>query len=222
MWTLYHLWLSPHCRGIRLMLAEKKIDFAMKVEKIWERREDFLKYNPACDVPVLVHEDGRAFADSRAIAEYIEAIHPTPKLFGETPEQGAEIRRLVNWFDVKFFKEVSHHLVNEKIMKRFLGLGTPNSNVIRAAKTNLEYHLEYIAYLAGRRNWLAGDDFSYADIAAAAHLSCLDYLDDIVWKKHAKTKDWYVRVKSRPTFRSILGDHIPGVPPPKHYANLDF
>jgi glutathione S-transferase len=107
-------------------------------------------------------------------------------------------------------------------MKRLLGFGTPDSAVIRAGKANLKYHLDYIAYLAERRRWLAGDHFSLADITAAAHLSALDYLDDVAWDEHEPAKEWYARVKSRPSFRPILADHIPGAPPPAHYADLDF
>ena len=113
-------------------------------------------------------------------------------------------------------------LVGEKMMKRFLGLGEPNSAAIRAGKANLGYHLDYITFLVERRRWLAGDHFSLADISAAAHLSALDYLGDVPWDAHDPAKEWYARIKSRPSFRPLLADHIPGAPPPKHYADLDF
>ena len=87
---------------------------------------------------------------------------------------------------------------------------------------NIHYHLEYIGWLSDRRRWLAGDEFSRADAAAAAHLSALDYQGDVPWAEHALAKDWYARVKSRPTFRDILADHIPGIRPAADYANLDF
>ena len=50
----------------------------------------------------------------------------------------------------------------------------------------------------------------------------VDYLGDVPWDEHETGKIWYARVKSRPSFRAILADHIPGAPPPKHYADLDF
>jgi glutathione S-transferase len=123
---------------------------------------------------------------------------------------------------VKFHHEVTANLVDEKIMKRFLGLGEPDSGAIRAGNKNIHYHLDYIGYLTERRRWIAGDELSLADLAAAAHLSCVDYLGDVPWDDHLPAKDWYARIKSRPSFRSLLGDHIPGAPPPKHYADLDF
>jgi glutathione S-transferase len=73
-----------------------------------------------------------------------------------------------------------------------------------------------------RRKWLAGDDFTLADITAAAHLSTLDYIGDVPWASHENVKDWYARIKSRPSFRPLLSDRIPNAPPPKHYADLDF
>ena len=107
-------------------------------------------------------------------------------------------------------------------MKRFLGLGEPNSSAIRAGHANIHYHLEYIGWLTDRRRWLAGDDFSLADIAAASQISAVDYLGDVPWEDHKGAKDWYARVKSRPSLRPILADLIPGIVPPKHYADLDF
>ena len=220
--TLYHLWLSPFSRKIRLVLKEKTLDFEMAVERIWERRPEFLALNPAGEVPVLVEPDGTTLSDATAITEYLEEIYPERPLMGATPIERAETRRLVAWFDVKFNREVTVNLVEEKITKRFLGLGQPNSQAIRAGCQNIKHHLDYITYLMDRRSYLAGDSFGLADITAAAHLSAVDYLGDVPWEQHEGAKEWYARVKSRPSFRPLLADHIPGASPPKHYADLDF
>ncbi len=220
--TLHHLWLSPFCRKVRVALAEKGLDFELKVENLWQRRPEFLAMNPAGEVPVLVEDDGLVLADSTAIAEYLEEAFPLPPLVPGDACARAEVRRLVAWFDVKFNREVTVNLVGEKMMKRFLRTGEPDSRAIRAGRHNIHTHLDYIAWLAERRTWLAGDDFSLADVAAASHVSAVDYLGDVPWADHPGSKDWYARVKSRPSFRAILADHIPGEPPPKHYADLDF
>ncbi len=220
--TLYHLWLSPFSRKVRIALSEKGLDFELKAEKVWERRHQFLALNPAGEVPVLVEDDGTVIADSTAICEYLEEAHPEPPLYPGSPAERAEMRRVAQWFDLKFNREVSVHLVGEKIMKRFLGLGAPDSAAIRAGKANIHYHLDYVGYLAERRAWLGGDKFSIADVAAAAQLSSVDYLGDVPWAEHQAAKDWYARIKSRPSFRPLLADHIPGLRPPKHYADLDF
>lgn len=223
MYLLYHVALCPFSRKIRICLHEKGVEFKLQVEKVWERRPQFLALNPAGQVPVLADEDdGLVLAESSAIVEYLEEEHPKPALLGGDARGRAEIRRLALWFDLKFDREVTRNLVGEKLMKRFLGLGHPNSEAIRAGHSNFAIHLDYITYLMERRSWLAGEEMSLADIAAAAHMSCLDYIGDVPWEDYPAVKDWYVRIKSRPSFRPLLADHIAGLPPPKHYANLDF
>lgn len=225
--TLYHLWLCPFARKVRIVLAEKKLPFELELEKVWERREEFLALNPTGEVPVLIEageddEPPRVFADSVSICEYLEETAPEPALLGGTASQRAEIRRLTAWFDLKFQREVTLNLVDEKINKRFLGLGAPSSTAIRAGHANIAIHLAYIEYLIERRNWLAGETFSLADVSAAAQMSCVDYVGDVPWEDFPEARSWYARVKSRPSLRPILADHIPGIPPPKHYANPDF
>ena len=220
--TLYHVWLHPFSRKVRLALAEKRLDFDLQVEKIWERRTAFLAMNPAGDVPVLIEEDGTILSNSQVICEYLEEVYPDVNHLGRDPIQRAETRRLVGWFDVKFNKEVTENLVGEKLMKRFLKLGEPHGPSIRAGHANIHYHLDYIGFLTEKRTWLAGDKFTLADIAAAAHLSAIDYIGDVPWEEHHHARDWYSRVKSRPSFKSLLEDRIPGFTPVEHYENVDF
>lgn len=221
--TLFHFWLSPSSRKVRIALGEKGLDFEMQVEKISDRRPEFLAMNPAGDVPVLVEpDDGPILADHNAICEYLDEVYPDKPLLGSDPADRAETRRLTAWFDNKFNAEVTENLVGEKLIKRYLGWGYPHAPAIRAGLQNIHYHLDYIAYLAERRNWLAGDDFSMADIAAGAHLSAVDYLGDVPWDEHPEARLWYSRIKSRRSFRPLLSDALPGNPPPPHYADLDF
>jgi len=221
--TLYHHWVCPFSRKVRIVLAEKKLAFEMVVEKVWEQRPEFLALNPANDVPVLVEPNGAVLADSTAICEYLDEIQPDPPLLGSDPLVRAEVRRLVGWFEVKFNREVTINLVGEKLVKRQMGIpGGPDSRMIRAGYAAIRLHMDYLGWLTERRRWLAGDVFSMADIAAASHLSALDYIGDVPWESFPAAKDWYARVKSRPSFRPLLSDHLPGIPPPKHYAYLDF
>jgi glutathione S-transferase len=219
---LYHLWLNPASRKIRLILGEKQLEVELQIERPWERRSDYLALNPAGDVPVLVEANGAVLADGDAIAEYLDEAYPDRPLLNGDVLQRAEIRRIVGWFDQKFAREVIDNLVEEKMTKRLTGVGQPSSQAIRAGYHNINIHLSYIAYLVERRNYLAGDSFSMADLTAAAHLSCVDYLGDVPWDDHQPARDWYARVKSRPSFRPLLADHIPGAAPAAHYADLDF
>ena len=219
---LYHLPLDPGSRKVRLILAEKGVTAELKTEAVWERREGFLRLNPAGEVPVLVEDDGTVLSDASVISEYIEELYPDPPLLGETPIDRAEARRLMRWFETKFAREVSSLLLEEKMMKRLLKQGTPDSATVRIAAQNIHYHLDYIGWLCERRRWLAGDDVSQADLTAAAHLSCIDYLGDVPWDEHLEARDWYARIKSRPCMRGILADVLPGYAPPKHYSDPDF
>jgi glutathione S-transferase len=219
---LYHVPIDAPCRKIRILLGEKGLDCELRSEKVWERRESFMRLNPAGEVPVLVEDDGTSIPGGQVIAEYLEEAYPEPSLLGPTPLERAEIRRLTSWFDIKFHREVTANLVEEKLMKRFLGRGEPNSSAIRAGHANIHYHLDYIGWLCDRRRWLGGDDFTLADITAAAHVSAVDYIGDVPWREHEGAKDWYARAKSRPSFRTILADLVSGMKPPRHYANLDF
>lgn len=218
---LYHMPLSPFARKIRIVLAEKRIEFDLQVEKIWERRQEFLAMNPAGDIPVLV-DNGLTVCDSDNICAYIEEKQPDPPLLGDDIAQRIEVRRLVAWFDKKFNAEVTNYLVGEKLFKRLMRQGHPEGKCIRAGHANIKYHLDYIVYLTDKRNWLAGDHFSLADITAASHISCLDYIGDIPWDQYPQVKDWYTRIKSRKSFRALLDDYIPGSAPVEHYANMDF
>lgn len=219
---LYHLPLSPFSRKVRLALAEKRIPFDLRAERVWERREEFLDMNPAGTVPVLVEENGLVVADSGAICEYLDEAYPDTPLLGRTLAERAEVRRLVAWFDHKFHFEVTRCLVYEKHMKRQLGRGNPDAAAIRAGYQNLRPHLDYLGWLAESRHWLAGPTLTLADLAAAAHVSTLDYIGDVDWLISEAAKEWYARVKSRPSFRPLLGDRVSGVTPPEHYADLDF
>ncbi len=220
--TLYHFALSPFSRKVRIMLREKALEFQLINENFWERRSDFLAMNPAAQVPVLVDEDESVLADSIAICEYLEEKYPDRPLIGEGLRERAEVRRLSNWFNNKFYYEVTKYLLDEKVLKHYRKQGDPNSEAIRAGKTNIGYHLDYIAFLTKQRSWLAGEALSLADINAAAQLSVLDYLGDVPWDQHPRAKEWYALMKSRPSFRPLLQDRILGFKPPAYYDNPDF
>ncbi|WP_448206017.1 glutathione S-transferase family protein [Azospirillum sp. sgz302134] len=219
---LFHHPLHSLSRVARVMLAEKGLPFDAVIEKPWERREDFLALTPAGEPPVLVEEDGTVVAGGYPVLEYLEEAYPDIPLMPREIAARAEVRRVVAWFTQKFEREVVENLVGEKLIKRLSGQGHPYAPAIRAGLANISYHMEYIAFLSERRPWLAGPHFTVADIAAAAALSCVDYVDNVPWDKIPEAKDWYARIKSRPSFRSLLADSIPGCPPPRHYADLDF
>ena len=220
--VLYHLPLSPYARKVRLALSEKRLPFDLRVEKVWERRPEYLEMNPAGTVPTLTEESGLVVPDSGVICEYLEETYPETTLLGRTAAERVEVRRLVAWFDGKFAAEVTANLLGEKFMKRLCGRGEPDASALRAGYANLRHHMAYLGWLAETRTWLAGNSLSLADFAAAGHLSALDFVSDVEWSLSQPAREWYARVKSRPSFRPLLGDRVSGVTPPAHYADLDF
>lgn len=223
--TLYHMWLHPLCRKVRLILAENHHEFQLRNSNMWQRDIELLKLNPEGLVPVLLieeHEQQYAISGAQVICEYIDEKSTTPSLLGEEPAYRAEVRRLCAWFDHKFYDEVIDKFLEEKIMKRFLGLGAPNTNSLREGTRNLHIHLDYLSWILQQRYCLAGEMTSLADLTAAAHLSVIDYLGDMPWQNYDLVKQWYMRIKSRPSFHFLLRDYIPGAPPPDHYTDLDF
>lgn len=230
MTVLHHHPLCPHSRFIRLSLGEMGIEPTLVEERPFDRRDEFLIMNPAGTTPVLVDGNAPPVPGWAPIAEYLDETRGLgmgdARLLSDTLAARVETRRLLDWFNDKFFGEVSSLLVTEKVYKRYMahgqGGGAPDMDAVRVARANVRYHLRYIGYLIGSRNWLAGPTLSYADLAAAAHLSCVDYLGDVPWAEDETAKSWYARVKSRPAFRPILADRLAGMTPSPAYADLDF
>ena len=227
---LHHHPLCPHSRFIRLALAEMEQSVSLAEERAWERRREFLALDPAGRTPVFVEDGGGVVPGANTIAEYLHETRGDAlgqiKLHGESASARVEVRRLMEWFNVKFFEEVSGPLAHEKSTRRFLtageGGGPPDMDALRAARANIGYHLRYAGWLHGRRGWLAGDTLTFADLAAAAHFSVCDYFGDMPWEQDETAKHWYAKMKSRPSMRVILAERPAGIRPPAHYDNPDF
>ena len=230
MLTLFHHSFCPHSRFVRLILEELGLPVRLVEERVWERRQEFLALNPAGTTPVLVEEGAPPVPGAAIIAEYLDETRGSAaiqfRLLPSEPSERVEVRRLMSWFNDKFFAEASGPLVTERVYKRFIpverGGGPPDTEIMRTARSNIKYHLSYIGWLIRRRDWLAGDRLTYADLCAAAHLSAIDYLGDVPWNEDETAKAWYARIKSRPSFRPLLGEAVPGLAPAPSYANLDF
>lgn len=227
---LHHYPLSAGSRYVRLVLAEHGETPTFVEEVPWERSEALLERNPAGTLPVMIDDDHVVVCGAATIAEYLAETRGVrvgePRLMPAGPPERAETRRLVDWFLNKMDSEVTGYLLNEKVYKRRMsvsdGGGPPDAAAIRAARANIRTHLRYIGFLMTRRNCLAGAEISLADFAAAAEFSTVDYLGEVPWEEDAAAKGWYARIKSRPSFRPVLGDVLRGMPPAAHYTDLDF
>ncbi|MGL9725584.1 MAG: glutathione S-transferase family protein [Wolbachia sp.] len=215
---LYHFPLCPFSRKVRALLKEKKLNCDLIYENPWKKRNEFMKINSAGQVPVLI-DNNLIIADSNAICEYLEETYNSDiKLLNSSTAVKSKIRALINWFDNKFYNEVTKYIISEKVIIN----RSPDSRFLHAAQHNLSYHIEYIEYLISKNIWLAADKFTLADITLASHISVMDYVNSFPWEKSKILKKWYSIVKSRPCFREILLEKISGFTSPKHYADLDF
>ena len=227
---LMHYPLCPHSRSVRLALAELRLDFELICEEPWAWRPSFLAINPSGALPVLELDRAVAVCGAYAISEYLAETYPDHPLDGGPPpilpgnwEAKSEIRRLIDWFHLKFHNEITREILYEKHYNRFIEQQRrpPNSEILRAVARNQRYHLEYICFLTDHRSWLAGSHLSFADLAAGAHISVLDYLGEIDWRDYPSASEWYLRLKSRQSFIAILEDHLPNQPPAQHYKDPD-
>lgn len=227
--VLHHPFLAS-CRFARLAVAEHALTFELRPEPFWEARAAFAEVNPGLTLPMVYDGERGPIIGATVLMEYLSerygATRPGQPLMPTDPFQRAEVRRLVHWFLAKFEEEVAGPFVTERILKVEIpsrhGGGAPDSRLLRTARQNVVSHMHYLGVLTATRNWLAGDTFSYADLAAAAALSVVDYLGEAPWEADPAVKDWYQKLKSRPAFRPLLGDRARLVTPSAHYADLDF
>ena len=214
MHRLVHLLMSPPCRLARLALGEKHLAFNAEVTP-----------DPASHLPVLIDPDGASVTGIWAIIDYLEGLHPEHPLVPEDPEQRAEALRLLDWTMTKFDDEITKRIVFEKAPRNQTGSLTqrpPSMEIVREGRKTLEAILPELEVFPEERGYMASREVSLADLALAAHLSALDYFGEVPWANNNAIAEWYMRIKSRPSFRPLLSDRLPGQPPALHYAELDF
>ena len=206
MYTLYHYYLCPSSRFIRLVLEEYKIAYDTQLENYWNPQKEFLLLNPAGHLPVLIDTDNYPLIGANVCMEYLNNLNFKLNLMNI--KEYAEIRRIFHWFEYVFKKEVLDPLLYEKVFTRVIKNINPNSNNIRSALQNLSFHKDYINYLLKNNDWIVGGNFTYADVIASANFSVLDYLGLLDFGKSIYIKEWYVKIKSRPSFKVLLNDDI--------------
>ncbi|GHS94151.1 glutathione S-transferase [Alphaproteobacteria bacterium] len=222
---LYYYPLCAFSRTALLVLSEKKLDFITEVTRFWDQKGPILDLNSFGRLPVFVDLNGSVIAGVYAVCEYLEEAYEDFKILGTDWKERAEARRIFQWLHEDFAADITAPLVYEKDIKRYFTQGpasAPSSAKLKNIKDILADDMKHIESFAERRNWLAGDNFSLADLAAAAHISIADYLGGISWKQFPTAKEWYMRIKSRPSFKRLLADRVPGLPASAHYTNLDF
>jgi glutathione S-transferase len=220
--ALYCFAFDPASRAARLALGEAKVEFAETQVRPWEPDCPLAGLNPSGMPPVLRTAQGLTLCELGAVLGWIEDQAREPLLLPGDAGERAEARRLTGWFERRFMDEVNAVLLHERMEKPLLRLGPPEARALREGREALKAQLAMLDKLAAARDWLAGHRLSQADLVAAGHLSVLDYFGEIGWGGWPALKDWYMRLKCRPSFRPLLADRFPGVAPAPWYADLDF
>jgi glutathione S-transferase len=211
---LIHLLLSPTSRLVRLMLGEKRIACDLVAAE-----------DASAHLPAFIEIDGSCVTGLWAIVDHLENEHREHPLLPEDTDERSEVLRLLDWAMNNFHEEVTKRIVFEKASQGHTGSinrRPPNMETVRIGRQALKFSLTGLGTLAERRGFLAGRDVSLADLAMTAHLSALDYYGEVPWAEFTAVTEWYARMKSRPSFRPMLADRVPGQPPVPHYAELDF
>jgi glutathione S-transferase len=211
---LIHILMSPACRLARLALGEKRISCELAPAD-----------DPLAHLPVFIDEEGAPATGLWAILDHLETVAPEHPLLPEDDTERAEALRIVDWAMTHFYEQVTKRIVFEKAAQAQTGSlvrRPPDMQTVRAGRDALRAMLAPLAPLAEERGFLVSRDLTLADLAIAAHLSALDYYGEIPWPAHPGLLEWYARIKSRPCFRTLLSDRVPGQPPVPHYAELDF
>ncbi|MBU1325035.1 MAG: glutathione S-transferase family protein [Alphaproteobacteria bacterium] len=223
--VLHHFAFDPASRAARLALGEAGVAFEENPVRPWEPDCVIRGLNPSGMPPVFVtteRERPLTLCELPAILGWIEDQAAAPVLLPTDPIERAEARRLVHGFERRFNDEVDAVLLHERLEKPLLRLGPPEARALREGRENLKIHLAALEDLLARRDCLAGRRLSQADLVAAAHLSVLDFFGEVSWGNWPALKTWYMRLKSRPSFRPLLTDRLAGLQAAQHYADLDF
>jgi glutathione S-transferase len=211
---LFQLVMSPPCRLVRLILGEKHVAYDLA-----------LPDDPSAHLPAFLDLDGTKVTGLWAVIDHIENEYPEPGLIPAETRERSEVLRLFDWTMGNFHEETTRRIVFEKASAGHTGnvsRRSPNMENVRAGREALRPILTRLGTIADTNGFIAGRDLTLADLALAAHLSALDYYGEIPWAEYPPLTDWYTRIKSRPSFRPLLSDRIPGQPPVPHYAELDF
>jgi glutathione S-transferase len=211
---LIHLTLSPASRLVRLMAGEKRLTL-----------DPIQSEDSGAHLPVFVELDGTRSVGLWAIVDHLEGTYPEHPLTPEDPVQRAEVLRWLDWAMGPLHDQVTRRIVFEKGAQRYTGTvsrSAPDMNIIRQGREALRFMLKTVGQAAEANGNLATRQCTLADLAVAAHFSALDYFGEIPWAEYSPVAEWYVRIKSRPSFRTLLSDRVPGQPPASTYAELDF
>ena len=191
---------SPYVRKVRVVLAEKKLDYKLELENVWGPDTRILDTNPLGKVPCLVMEDGSAIFDSRVIVEYLDGLSPNAKLI---PPNGRS--RL----EVRVWEALGDGVCDAAVAIRLESLREPAKQdpaVFVRQRAKIDHALTTFANGIGDKPWFSGIALTLADIAAGVALGYLDFRQpDLGWRlAHPNLGRWFDKFSKRPSFIDTL------------------
>ena len=191
---------SPFVRTVRIVLAEKKIDYEFVIDSPWSPESGVANLNPLGKIPVLALDDDTSLFDSRVISEYLDNVAPNNKLMPSTNRERTEVKR---W-------EALADGICDAAALIFLEKKRPaeqqSSEWIVRQQNKIIAGLDYMAAELGDSNWCMGTHFSLADIAAGCALGYLAFrFPEIDWNaKHPNLARLYEKLSHRPAFAETM------------------
>jgi glutathione S-transferase len=177
---LYEYTPGPNPRRVRVFLAEKGIEVPrvqVDLRKAEHKAPEFLRRNPSGKVPVLELDDGTCIAESVAICRYFEALQPEPVLFGTAPAQIGRIDMINRQLEFELLGPVGQAWVNGPIVSRMRPDRTPIAQAKAEGERGARRFYERLDGMLAQQLFMAGDEFSVADITA---LCVIDFAGSLV------------------------------------------
>ncbi|MDD4882071.1 MAG: glutathione S-transferase [Gallionellaceae bacterium] len=191
---------SPFARKVRIVAAEKHIEYELVVDLPWEPDTKVPEYNPLGKVPVWVFEDGKTLFDSRVIVEYLDSVSPVGHLIPTDPRARIAVKRsealadgIIDAAALAFMErkrpeqQQSPEWLSRQLGKVAAGLATMSADM-------------------GMNNWCQGDSFTLADIATGCALGYLDFrFPELDWRRsQPHLSEYFDRIMQRPTFKDTV------------------
>jgi glutathione S-transferase len=170
---------SPYVRKVRIVMAEKRLEYQLELEDVWNR-DTIMKSNPLGKVPCLVMEGGEAVFDSRVIVEYVDTLSPVGKLI---PDRGRERTEVRTWEALA--DGVSDAAILARLEQTWAGRSEAQRSAAWVSRQMDKVHASLAAMSQGLgdKPFCSGTHFSLADIAVGCALGYLDFrFADIDWR----------------------------------------
>jgi glutathione S-transferase len=200
MLKLYDYPDCPFCQKVRVVLAEKDLEFEkifVDLRKGEQKTPEFLRLNPYGKVPVLIDDD-EVIYESTIINEYLEDEYPHPQLLPEDSGARARVRLLEDYCDTLFMPSTAN-LLHEL----YKAEGERDDQRIEASRQEIQRYMAYINQQLGSKEWLAGSQFTLADAAFAPRAILLNRMSVDIDPSLTAVLRWIERLKARPSVHSL-------------------